>query len=285
MTGTWIMHARYQVGELLGHGGRGEVRRGWDLVEKREVAIKRLRRRRDGEDLEELAREALALKAVMHPNVVTVYDAGVDEEGAYMVMERVDGETLGAIVSRGALTGEDFLEMAPQVLEGMSAAHRTGLAHLDLNPENLMVSRMDDGGIRVKILDFGLAKPVEGWRPEPAHAREAVRGTVFFMAPEQFEGGVVDGRADVYALGCVFYHALTGRHPFEGELAAQVVTAHLLHKREPLERLRPDLGAFIPAWVDWMMSREPGKRPQSMDEALKVFRERRISGALVMGEP
>lgn len=273
------MNTRYEERERLAVGGRGEVLLGWDNQLGREVAIKRVRREAEAEDgarLDELVREAQALSTVNHPNVVTVFDAGVDDAGAFIVMERVNGETLEAIVARGALTEKDFSDLVEQTLDGLRAAHQAGVIHLDLKPQNVMLSWGSGGSFRVKLLDFGLANVVQPSDEHETAEEGGMVGSIYFMAPEQFAREPVDVRTDLYAAGCLFYHALTQRCPFGGELALQVMTSHLQHKRVALERLRPDLPAFIPAWVEWLISRQPGDRPASADVALDAFRKKQL---------
>jgi tRNA A-37 threonylcarbamoyl transferase component Bud32 len=282
------MNTRYQVEEPLASGGRGDVLRGWDSQLAREVAIKRVRRDVEGDNgsmIEDLVREARTLSTVQHPNVVTVYDVGSDDDGAFIVMELVKGETLETIVERGALTEGDFRSLVEQTLDGLLAAHQAGVIHLDLKPQNLMLTWLPGGGFQVKILDFGLAmatrQPVEQEMDDDG----AIFGSIYFMAPEQFERVPVDVRTDLYALGCIFYFALTQRYPFNGELGLQVMTAHLQHKRVALERLRPDLSAFAMEWVEWLMSRLPEDRPESSGVALTAFRSRRMPEKTVRVEP
>lgn len=282
------MNTRYQVFEVLASGGRGDVMRGWDSQLGREVAIKKVRRDVEGDGgavIEDLVREARTLSTVQHPNVVTVFDAGSDEEGAFIVMELVKGETLETIVERGALTEVDFGSLVQQTLDGLLAAHQAGVIHLDLKPQNLMLTWLPGGEFQVKILDFGLAMATRQPVEQEMDKEGAIFGSIFFMAPEQFERAPVDVRTDLYALGCIFYHALTQRYPFGGELGLQVMTAHLQHKRVALERLRPDLPAFVPAWVEWMISRMPEDRPKSSAEALQAFRGKRMPEKVVRGAP
>ncbi len=275
------MNARYQIIGPIAEGGRGEVLRGWDSHLGREVAVKKVRKTaeedggaRDG--LNELVKEARTLSTLQHPNVVTVYDVGVDDEGAFIVMELVKGETLEDIVARGALTERDFDTLVNQTLEGMIAAHAAGLIHLDLKPQNLMITWLPSGSFQVKILDFGLAMSAVQPVLQETDSEGGILGSIFFMAPEQFERGVVGSRTDLYSLGCIFYYALTGQYPFQGEMAPQVMAAHLYHRLTPLEKLRPDLPAYIPAWVDWLQSRLPEDRPASTAAALKAYREKRV---------
>lgn len=278
------MNARYQIIGPIAEGGRGEVLRGWDSHLGREVAVKKVRKSREGgsaDNLMELVKEARTLSALQHPNVVTVYDVGVDEEGAFIVMELVKGETLEDIVSRGALTRQDFDTLVNQTLEGMIAAHAAGLIHLDLKPQNLMITWLPSGSFQVKILDFGLAMAAVQPVLQETDSEGAILGSIYFMAPEQFERAAVDSRTDLYSLGCIFYYALAGQYPFQGELAAQVMTAHLYHRLTPLEQLRPDLPAHIPAWVEWLQSRLPEDRPASTAAALKAYREKKVPARAV----
>jgi hypothetical protein len=213
---------------------------------------------------------------VQHPNVVTIYDTGKNDDGAFIVMELVKGETLEDIVARGALTEKDFASLVEQTLDGLLAAHQAGVIHLDLKPQNLMLSWLPSGGFQVKILDFGLAIAARQPVTQAMDQEGAIYGSIYFMAPEQFERGAVDTRTDLYALGCVCYYALTQRYPFGGELGLQVMTSHLQHKRISLEKLRPDLSAFVATWVEWLMSRQMEDRPATTQEALVAFREKRL---------
>ncbi len=277
------MNARYQIIGPIAEGGLGEVFRGWDSHLGREVAVKKVRKNREDSDtkgsLAELVKEARTLSTLQHPNVVTVYDVGVEEEGAFIVMELVKGETLEDIVTRGALTQRDFDTLVNQSLEGMIAAHAAGLIHLDLKPQNLMITWLPSGSFQVKILDFGLAMAAVQPVLQETDSDGSILGSIFFMAPEQFERGAVDSRTDLYSLGCIFYYALTGQYPFQGESAAQVMAAHLYHRLPPLKQLRPDLPAYIPDWVEWLQSRVADDRPSSTALALKAYREKRVPRA------
>jgi tRNA A-37 threonylcarbamoyl transferase component Bud32 len=273
------MNSRYQNQGPIAEGGRGEVLRGWDTQLGREVAIKRVRAAATDEApelLDDLVKEARTLSTLQHPNVVTVFDVGTDEGGAFIVMELVKGETLEDTVARGALTESDFENLVHQVLEGMIAAHAAGLIHLDIKPQNVMITWLPSGSFQVKILDFGLAMASAQPVVQETDSDGGILGSVFFMAPEQFERNPVDARTDLYSMGCVFYFALAARYPFRGETSPQVMTAHLYHKMTPLGKLRPDLPAFIPEWVEWLLSRLPQDRPKSTAAALSAFRSKTI---------
>lgn len=263
------MNERYELLAPIGEGGMGTVFKARDRRTGRVVALKRLRadQATDAAAIDRFLHEARLLSELRHPNIVEVLDAGVEDGIAFMAMEFIQGETLDAVVKPAALKPEAFDSLVRQTLAGMSGAHTAGVLHLDLKPENLMLSPRPEGGFQVKILDFGLARGVNDG-VEPA---DGLPGSVFFMAPEQFQRGAVDARADVYALGCVFYHALTQRHPFEGELAPQVVVSHLRHWVKPLAPLRPDLPVATIQWIERLISRQPADRPASAKEALDAY--------------
>ncbi len=285
------MNSRYQVLAPIAEGGRGSVMRAWDGNLGREVALKRIKPGHDQAAqaaIDDLVREARTLSTLQHPNIVSVFDVGVDEEGAFIVMELVKGETLDDIIARGALTERDFGSLVKQTLEGMIAAHSAGLIHLDLKPQNLMITWHASGTFQVKILDFGLATAAVKTE-QTTDDQGGLLGSIHFMAPEQFERGTVDARTDIYAMGAIFYYALTQQYPFQGDTAPQVMTAHLYHKLVPLDELRPDLPAFIHQWVAWLQSRLPADRPDSTAEALEAYRTKHFPGevavAVVDSEP
>lgn len=268
------MNERYELLAPIAEGGLGSVFKARDRETGREVAVKRVQAGKTGGcgvALDALIREARQQAALHHPNIATVYDFGVDAEGSFIAMELVPGGNLEDAIMREALTMADFDSLVRQTLAGMSAAHSRGIIHLDLKPGNLMIPRLPDGSLQVKILDFGLAKNTRQPAQRTRDPHAGLPGSVHFMAPEQFEHGAVDARADVYALGCVFYYALTQRHPFEGELAPQVIVAHLHHRTQPLASLRPDLPAALVHWVEHLISRQPDNRPASAKEALDAY--------------
>ncbi len=264
------MNARYDLLAPIATGGLGAVFRARDTQLGRDVAVKRIRADKadpSGAAVDALIREARQQSSLHHPNIVAVYDFGVDSEGGFIVMELAPGEPLEDIIMRGALTTADFDALVRQTLDGMAAAHAQGIMHLDLKPGNLMLHRLPDGRLQVKILDFGLSRPLT----QPVSQDGGLPGSIHFMAPEQFERAAVDVRTDVYALGCIFYYALTQQYPFGGDTTPQVMVAHLYHRTQPLATLRPDLPAHTVQWVEWLISRLPANRPASVTEALRVY--------------
>ena len=279
---------RYQLGECIGRGGLGAVFRAWDARLGRWVAIKRLTidpALGTLEVEEKMRREANALAALQHPNVVTIHDFGTDEEGPFVVMELIEGRTLEAFVEQAPFDYESFRELARQTLAGVGAAHRAGLLHRDLKPGNVMLAFAPDGSFQVKLLDFGLAKFAPLPMAQTMDQGNGLLGTIPFMAPEQFGGGTLDARTDLYALGCVFYYTLTGQHPFDGESVAEIMASHLQHRVDDLGPLRPDLPPSVAEWVMRLLSLAPDDRPAGADEAAAALRAATGGTAIVPREP
>jgi eukaryotic-like serine/threonine-protein kinase len=229
----------YEILAPLGAGGMGEVYRAKDPRLGREVAIKVLPASfsQDVERLRRFEHEAKAAGMLNHPNITAVYDVGTHEGAPYVVSELLEGETLRSRLAAGPLGVRKALAYAIQIAHGLAAAHEKGIIHRDLKPENLFVSR--DG--RIKILDFGLAKLSH---PEPAAAPltevatltartepGVVMGTIVYMSPEQVRGAPLDARSDIFSFGTVLYEMLSGRRPFQGDSAADTMSAILT--REP----------------------------------------------------
>ncbi len=272
------MSDRYQIKEKIGQGGLGEVFVAFDAQLQREVALKRVKAT-DGQASDDVLREAKMLSAVQHPNILTVFDVGQDAIGPFVVTELLRGETVEQMVARGPLQYADFCQVAVQSLEGLVAAQAMNLVHRDLKPGNLMVVRQASGRLQIKILDFGLAKLSRHASRQTEDQESAIMGSIYFMAPEQFERLPLDGRTDLYALGCIFYHALTGVNPFDGETAPVVMAAHLAHSVTSLSQCRPDLPPWVCDWVMWFINRQPADRPSTAQDALDTFQQQ--SGAFV----
>jgi eukaryotic-like serine/threonine-protein kinase len=224
----------YEVIDSVGAGGMGEVYRANDSRLNRTVAIKVLPESfvEDAGRLKRFEQEARSIAALNHPNILSVFDIGVTDNFPYVVLEFLDGKTLRDRLNEGPIPVPKAVEMGQQIARGLTAAHERGIVHRDLKPENIFITR--DG--QVKILDFGLAKPL-------ALAAEAtlgshttpgvVLGTAGYMAPEQVRGEQVDQRADIFSFGAVMYEMLGGRRAFSGDTSVEVMTAVL--KADPPE--------------------------------------------------
>ncbi len=269
------MEERYDILGKIGQGGLGAVYRAYDNHLSREVAIKRIlpgeASDHESEATRQLTKEAGALSALQHPHIVTIYDVGVDKDGSFVVMELLHGVTVDDVVKKAVFTWADFREFALQTQEALIAAQDMNLVHRDLKPANVMLTWLPSGKFQVKIVDFGLAK----FTPKPSlqtiDQKDGIFGTIFFMAPEQFERVELDSRTDMYAIGCVYYYALTGLHPFDGETGPQVMAAHLEHRVFPLQEIRPDLPRWATDWIMWHINRLPEHRPVKARDSLALF--------------
>jgi serine/threonine protein kinase/Tol biopolymer transport system component len=228
----------YDVVAPLGAGGMGEVYRAMDTRLQRQVAIKVLPAAvaQDADRLARFDREAKAVAALSHPNILSIFDVGVHDGQAYAVTELLEGETLRARLQHGEIASRKAIDYAAQIARGLAAAHDKGIVHRDLKPENIFL--MPDG--RVKILDFGLARQSIG--PSRSDATQTVDamtepgtvlGTVGYMAPEQVRAQAADARSDLFALGAVLYEMLSGQRAFQRDTSAETMTAIL--KEEPPE--------------------------------------------------
>lgn len=271
------MEDRYEIRGKIGHGGLGAVYRAYDLRMKREVAIKRIiSHLEDDPELQreatkQLVSEAGALAALQHPHIVTVYDVGADEDGPFVVMELINGKTLDDIIENAPLVWSDFRELALQSQEALIAAHELNMIHSDIKPPNIMLTWLPSGKFQIKMVDFGLAVLIHNQSKEEIEQLETVFGSIFFMPPEQFERQTLDVRSDLYSMGCVYYQALSGTYPFNGESGQDVMDAHLNHQVKPLQDVRADIPLWLCDWVMWHINRDREHRPQSARESLTVF--------------
>ena len=270
------MEERYEIRGKIGQGGLGAVYRGYDTRMNREVAIKRISIANDDPALKEestrqLIKEAGALASLQHPHIVTIYDVGADEDGPYVVMELISGKTLDELIERAPLTWPDFRELALQTQEALIAAQELNLIHSDIKPSNLMLTWLPSGKFQMKIVDFGLATLTQSQSLEELQEIEAVFGSIFFMAPEQFERVPLDARTDMYAMGCVYYQALTGTYPFKGETGHEVMVSHLHHTVIPIQEVRSDIPIWACDWIMWQINRQAADRPDSARHSLQVF--------------
>jgi len=274
----------YEILSPIGSGGVGEVYRARDSRLGRDVAVKVLPTSlaRDPDRLARFGQEARAVAALNHPNIVAVYDVGVDHETPYVVAELLDGSSLRMRLEGGLLPVRKAITYAVQVAHGLAAAHEKGTVHRDLKPENLFVTV--DG--RVKILDFGLAKlvsrPILDQTAAPTTLPDTIPGTLLgtvgYMSPEQVRGDEVDYRSDLFSLGAIVYEMLSGRHPFRHAEGA-VETMHAILRDEPraMSDLRPGLPPALERIVAHCLEKDPRERFQSARDL--AFHLEAVSGA------
>jgi TolB-like protein/Flp pilus assembly protein TadD len=263
----------YEIVSLIGAGGMGEVYRARDTRLQRDLAVKVLppEMAADAERLRRFEQEALALAAIEHPNIVTVYS--VEEIGGvrFIAMELVRGRPLSEVIPGGGLPAEKLLGLAVQMADALAAAHRQGVTHRDLKPANIMVG--EDG--RLKILDFGLAKLRRGeagsdaGQPQPLCHSETltqerqILGTVPYMSPEQIEGRPLDPRSDLFSLGIILYEMATGQRPFSGNSWASLASSILRDTPASLSERRPDLPGDLGRIVSRCLQKDVGLRFQT----------------------
>jgi len=266
---------RYKIYEQLGAGGNGAVFRAYDTQLKRWVAIKRLLSAAEAETnpaAEELRREADTLASLRNANIVTIFDVSTDEEGLFIVMELLEGPDLADTIQHGPMMQEDFKQLAEQTLEAMLAAHGLRILHRDLKPENIKVERLPGGRFQAKIIDFGLARSGLIARKQTEDQAGSVMGSIYYMAPEQLSREPTDVRTDLYALGCVFYEALSARKAFDGKSVNEVIDKHIDHDLIPLNQLCPHLPQWLTYWVMRLMACKPDDRPANAQQAIEEFR-------------
>ncbi|HEX7842391.1 MAG TPA: serine/threonine-protein kinase, partial [Kofleriaceae bacterium] len=256
---------RFELGEVLGGGGMGVVFRALDHELSRQVAIKFLQpshKLTGAARLELLRSEARAVAKLNHPNIVQVYDLGIAPDGQpYLVMELIEGESLRVALDRGPLSLHDAVQVADQLLEGLSHAHAARILHRDLKPSNVLRERSG----RVAILDFGLAGLDEGG--------PCIAGTPPYMAPEQWQGAAQDMRTDLWSFAVLVFEMLTGERPFQGRTLTELREAALI--ADPFAH-RPTEDPRLPAPVARVLSRalekSPARRYQSASELQAALR-------------
>ena len=271
-----VIAEKYRVERPLGEGGMGTVFAAANLVTGKQVAIKWLKPELAPEEYaHRFMREAQVASRIEHPNVVNVFDMGRHEGALFLVMELLHGDPLSALLDQPIVEVREFLRLMMPVLRGVHAAHRLGVVHRDLKPDNIFVCRDHYGEAREpKVLDFGISKIAEGsLAANKQLTREgAVFGTPQYMAPEQLRNvRAADARSDIYSLGVILYRALSGRLPYDADtlpaLVLQIVDAHAVH----LAHLRPDLDPALCDTVMRAMAQEPAARYANIGELARAL--------------
>ena len=274
-----LLDGRYLVGPRVARGGMASVHEAVDQRLHRTVAVKIMHPGLgdDGDFAARFVREARAAARLSHPNIVAVYDQGDDDGTLFLAMELVSGHTLRDTVTKEApMPPARALALLEPVVSALAAAHRAGIIHRDVKPENVLIA--DDG--RVKVADFGLAKAI-GTDTQHTATGGVLIGTVSYLAPELVSEGTSDARADVYAVGVMLYELLTGSKPHEGETPIQVAYKHV-HEDVPAPSLRvPGIPAYVDALVARATARDRSQRPA--DAGVLLRHVHRVSNALAAG--
>ena len=278
MVGRTLAH--YQINDAIGAGGMGEVYRATDMKLGRDVALKILPPdvASDPERLARFQREARAVAALNHPNVVTLYSVEESDGVHFLTMELIEGQPLDRLILADGLPVERIVEIASALAEALAAAHEKGIIHRDLKPANVMVTT--EG--RVKVLDFGLAKDMGAETSDGATQTSAgltqvgiVMGTPAYMSPEQVSGRTLDHRTDIFSLGVILHEMATGRRPFEGTSSAELVSS-ILRDRPPLVTdVRADLPDDLARVIRRSLEKNPSHRVQTARDVSNEFRDMR----------
>jgi serine/threonine-protein kinase len=272
-----IIEGKYRIVRLIGEGGMGSVYEGENTFIKRRIAIKVLHAHSVSEEtVRRFEREAQAAGCIGSDHILEVLDLGALPNGdRFMVMEYLDGETLGARMSRARMNPAEVAAIARQVLVGLRAAHLANIVHRDLKPDNIFILREKAGRADyAKIIDFGISKFNALGGDMSMTRTGAVMGTPYYMSPEQAQGTPgIDGRSDVYSLGVILYEALAGAVPFDGDTFNELMFKIVLSNPRPLAQVAPGLDPRLVTLVEKAMARDITVRFQSADEMIRAIDE------------
>jgi eukaryotic-like serine/threonine-protein kinase len=263
-----VIAGRYELEELVGRGGMSSVYRAHDRLLERKVALKLLHEQYsdDSDYVERFRREARSVAQLSHANIVTVIDRGEADGRQFIVFEYVDGENLKEFVTRcGALPVRRALELGVQIGGALAFAHRQGLVHRDVKPQNILLDRAGPA----KVTDFGIARTMT---VQGLTQTGTVLGTAVYIAPEQAKGEPVDEKTDVYSLGIVLFELLTGEVPFQGDSFVAVAMRHVNDPPPSLADRRPEVPLRLDAAVQRALAKRPEDRFGSMDELVAELR-------------
>jgi len=282
MQETRLLNNRYELLETLGKGGMAVVYRARDRMLERSVAVKILREdyTKDPTFLDRFRQEAKAAANLSHPNIVTVHDFGLDSGQLFIVEEFMPGTDLKTLIKqRGRFTPEEAVPLLVQACAGIGYAHRAGLVHCDVKPQNLLVTP----DMRLKVTDFGIARALSTIHPDEKSS--IVWGSPQYFSPEQAAGAAPSPASDVYSLGVIMYEMLTGSLPFHATTAAQLARLHLDAEPVPISELLPNIPPTLEQIVNKVLSKEPSQRYRTADQLGRVlmnFGSTRTSPALTL---
>ncbi len=262
-----VLGGRYELRNLLGCGSAGAVYSALDTAHDARVAVKMLHDglARSPEHVARFEREARAASSIGHSSVVEVLDVGRDERGSlFMVLELLEGEALFFAIEAGRLSTGDIVEIGRQLLGALAAAHARGIVHRDVKPENLFLTREPSGALRLKLLDFGIAKYLHGDGRSSVHTIDGMLiGTPHYMSPQACMGHEADAGADLWAAGAVLYHAFAGDPPFDDDNLGRLLTRIVSSRAPSLAEKRPDLPRSIVETIDRALDPDPSRRWRS----------------------
>jgi serine/threonine protein kinase len=268
MSAIKILNNRYQIETQLGSGGMASVYQARDLMLERTVAIKILRKAFSENPAfgERFRQEAKAAANLSHPNIVTVHDFGFDKDRLFIVLEHVPGITLKTLIAqRGRLTKEKAIPILVQACAGIGYAHRAGLVHCDVKPQNILVTPDQ----RVKVTDFGIARALASIHPD--EQSEIVWGSPQYFSPEQAAGKAPSPSSDVYSLGVVLYEMLTGQLPFISSSSTELARLHREAQPIPPRHLNPAISDELNRIILKVLSKEPSSRYRTADQLGRVL--------------
>jgi Tol biopolymer transport system component len=278
--GQTLQH--YRLVEKIGEGGMGEVWLARDVRLERDVAVKILPPGFASNELfrARFQREGKAISSLNHPHICTLFDIGSEGDTHFLVMERLEGESLADRLKKGPLSLDSVLEIGSQIASALAAAHRAGITHRDLKPDNVMLTR----AVGAKLLDFGLAKtatetgpPIDGLTSLPTQVKPlttegTILGTFQYMAPEQLEGIEADARTDIFALGALLYEMTTGRRAFEGKNKTSLIAAIVSSQPPPISSVQPMTPPALDHVVRKCLEKDPEDRWQSAGDVASQLR-------------
>ncbi|MBQ4341169.1 MAG: protein kinase [Clostridia bacterium] len=262
MTGR-VLNDRYEIIEKVGSGGMADVYRGFDREEQRTVAIKIMKQEYSNDPLylRRLRLEAQAMVNLKNEHIVALYDMGSEGDVHYLVLEYISGRTLrDRMDEAGRLSPREAVSIACDVLDGLSHAHRMGLIHRDVKPQNIMIT---DSGV-IKLADFGIAK-FTGSATKTYSGNEAL-GSVYYISPEQAKGETVDAQTDIYSVGVMLYEMLSGSVPFNGDNAVQIALKHINEQMKPLKQANESVSVALSDVVGRAAAKDRSIRYASADD-------------------
>ena len=263
-----LLNNRYLILEQLGKGGMAIVYRARDTMLERSVAVKVLRESysRDPAFLERFRQEAKAAANLSHPNIVTVHDFGLDSGQLFIVMEYVPGTDLKTLIKqRGRFTPEEAVPLLIQACAGIGYAHRAGLVHCDVKPQNMLVTP----DMRLKVTDFGIARALSTIHPQ--EQSDVIWGSPQYFSPEQASGAAPSPASDVYSLGVIMYEMLTGSLPFHADTAAELAHLHIEAQPVPVAEMLPNIAPVLEQILNKVLSKQPSQRYRTADQLGRVL--------------